>query len=531
MALGHSTTIMMPFRVFSNRPVLNYILLNANIVEDSSPRARVHCFVLYESGLRTIQWNGAAFEPQLMPRQHRDRKPKHRLFWKLIVALAVTCSLLVALLQFRALGLASLSEFKHSSSSSSKAALPQFGFPYPQLAKLRAGLSAVYNAQQLSWQELTTAYAAVLHTLQRHGSTSAFTGSSSSSLQAFLQEARALLAAEPGILQCTEDPTLLSAWQMDAAPTETAATVTPKPLRARRYLLAANFHNSAAVLPNFIVQALHLAVLLPQGNLAVSCYESGSSDTSRLWLTLLHQLLLPLGVPHNITVGGALPGRLKLGRIQHLAALRNALLEPWLTQQHQQQHGRQLHARNKQQWIHPWVQALPLHGRAAGPARAAAGSGSLSHGSGSFVPDTLVFANDVLLCAGDVVRLVMHDAHIACGMDFYTAPWQQQQQGGNGAGDSKQEQDGDSVGQYSHDISPPQAVGDSSRAGLASYSSNSADDDDDFFDPVSQQLQQGPGAGKAEGKLGPAPLRFYDKVKAGGGGWCILSAGLQESIP
>ena len=32
--------------------------------------------------------------------------------------------------------------------------------------------------------------------------------------------------------------------------------------------------------------------------------------------------------------------------------------------------------------------------------------------------DRVVFLNDVYFCAKDVIRLLLHDADMACGMDF-----------------------------------------------------------------------------------------------------------------
>ena len=46
------------------------------------------------------------------------------------------------------------------------------------------------------------------------------------------------------------------------------------------------------------------------------------------WLRMLQLLLEPIGVPSNITVGGGLVRRQGQERIEHLAAVRNALLPP-----------------------------------------------------------------------------------------------------------------------------------------------------------------------------------------------------------
>jgi hypothetical protein len=445
----------------------------------------------------------------------------------------------------------------HRSSSTAATAVdstsPNLGFPYPQLAKARQLVTSLCcnPEQHFSWAELTAAYGAALDVLEQgselrssrvgHGSRTdtTTTTSSSSLLQELLAEASTLLAAEPGLLRCSRDETLLAAWRAAAtastkantshgataadvtttAAAAHAAAVSQQPLQSRRYLLAANFHNNAAVLPNFVAQALRLALLMPQGHFAVSLYESGSSDTTRLWLTLLHQLLLPLRVPHNITVGGVLSPRLGLPRIQLLAALRNALLDPWLLQQQPQQdkeQGLQQHnSDNQQAQQHAGWRFRRTSRAAAAQKRSAAAAGgaasSLSYGVGSgFVPDTLVFANDVLLCAGDVLRLIMHDAHISCGMDFYTAPWQQQQQ-------QQQQGTGDST----------RGTTDATASSSKSSSDVIDDEDDDFFDPDSMQLLSSTASstgGKASNMQqqqqrhgsGSGSLRFYDKVRAKG---------------
>ena len=45
-----------------------------------------------------------------------------------------------------------------------------------------------------------------------------------------------------------------------------------------RLFVASNQYNSEAVMPNFVLQLLRLAVTLPTGALFVSVYESGSQD-------------------------------------------------------------------------------------------------------------------------------------------------------------------------------------------------------------------------------------------------------------
>jgi hypothetical protein len=129
----------------------------------------------------------------------------------------------------------------------------------------------------LPWQELTKAYAAALVALQS-GASSSSSSSLHDSLSQLLQEGLQQLSAEQGsLLTCRQDSSLESAWQN----THTFSSTSNSSSSSKRYLVAANFHNSAAVLPNFLLQVLRLALKLPRQHLAVSVYESGSSDTSR----------------------------------------------------------------------------------------------------------------------------------------------------------------------------------------------------------------------------------------------------------
>jgi hypothetical protein len=364
------------------------------------------------------------------------------------------------------------------------------GFDYPQLRKSRQFVAtACCQQQQLPSPVISAAYTAAVQHLSGRGN---WANLQDNSLQKFLAaaiEAFEALDTSGTVVQCKQDPSLLAAWdqqqQQHYSPTISSNSSTTR----KRYLLAANFHNSAAVLPNFTVQLLRLLLLLPPQSLAVSLYESGSSDTSRIWLTLLHQLLLPLSAPHNITVAGRLSGRLGWHRIQLLAALRNAAIEPWLQQQQQQQ--QQSHMPAAQQQHAPQAQL-----EQSSAAAAVAGAAVLSADMTGFVPDVIIFVNDVFFCAEDVVRLALHGAHLACGMDFYSAPWM--------------------TNHGSNSLESGNIGGSSTGS-----SNSSAADDDDFFDPNVQQADEeedgsSSGSSSGSGSSGtPAlgGLRFYDKVR------------------
>ncbi len=113
------------------------------------------------------------------------------------------------------------------------------------------------------------------------------------------------------IIPCKHDPTL------------------PTPPSTKRYVVATNLHNSAGIMPNFIVQLLKLLIDLPAEAAYVSAYESGSTDATPMWLILLRMLLACISVPHTITVSGAWVRQPGQERIEHLALVRNELLAPF----------------------------------------------------------------------------------------------------------------------------------------------------------------------------------------------------------
>ena len=118
----------------------------------------------------------------------------------------------------------------------------------------------------------------------------------------------------------------------------------------------------------------------------VSIVESGSTDGTASQLRRLEADLTYLGALHSISTGRDLvqpvwkppkwyrpQPREGANRIAYLAGLRNAALWPMLEL-----------ARTKPRF------------------------------------DKVVFVNDVLLCGGDLLRLLAHDADMACGYDFAT---------------------------------------------------------------------------------------------------------------
>lgn len=316
--------------------------------------------------------------------------------------------------------------------------LPDLGFNYPPLRPVRRMLEALACEPPVSRSVVAAAYRAALLQVDpgapvnpaaaplapmgaagpsqgRAGagagdSAAASTADGSSAaahLQRFLSLALAHVAADGHVLACALDPSLLEAALGSSSGGGGGGSASSK-----RVLFAANLSNSGVLAPNLIVQLLRLALLLPPGQLGVSIYESGSSDLTRQWLSLLRMLLLPLGVPHNVTLGGALRPQAGGARVEFLAALRNAALEPFL----------------------PHAVPAAAH-NAAWPEAGAEGASDTegSAGGGEWLPEVVVFANDVFFCAGDALRLLTHDADLACGLDFYTGAWQLQGAGGGGS--------------------------------------------------------------------------------------------------
>jgi hypothetical protein len=138
----------------------------------------------------------------------------------------------------------------------------------PQLRQLRSLIKQwcsqqqQQQQQQLPWSNITAAYTAALAAVQPGGirTATANTSSSSSSsdglqdlLHQLLREGASLLREQgASLITCTHDSSLTAAWHTAAASSSNSSSSSG--MGSRRYLMAANFHNSAAVLPNFVLQ-------------------------------------------------------------------------------------------------------------------------------------------------------------------------------------------------------------------------------------------------------------------------------------
>lgn len=90
---------------------------------------------------------------------------------------------------------------------------------------------------------------------------------------------------------------------------------------------------------------------------------------------------------HTLPIGGNLTRAPSEERIEFLAKVRNAALEPlWLETSENVGNSSSWFGRSRSQKLWP--------------------------------ADKIVFLNDVYFCARDVVRLILHNVDMACGMDF-----------------------------------------------------------------------------------------------------------------
>lgn len=142
---------------------------------------------------------------------------------------------------------------------------------------------------------------------------------------------------------------------------------------ARHYSIVANLYNSENIAVHFAQQLAIAATFLP-GTVSVSIYESGSIDMTNQTLKELDQVLRAAGVTSCIVHNGNVTRGSSEPRITFLARVRNAALYPVVS--------------------------------------------GYSHRHLSS-QDKIIILNDVCFCANDVLRLAVHKADMACGLDLY----------------------------------------------------------------------------------------------------------------
>jgi hypothetical protein len=188
-------------------------------------------------------------------------------------------------------------------------------------------------------------------------------------------------------------------------------------IRDKKIFIAADLHNNAEVLGHWLAELLKLVTHLKKENVFVSIYDSSSSDTTPTWVMLLRALLRIQDIPHHV-VSDPFDGR-EYGqhRIDFMAYIRNKALEPLPVIESYQENVKYFFDSTTDGQNH----SLALVG--VGPSggientNTSASTGNLAY-RGIQIYDQIVFLNDVFFCMRDVVRLLLHEVDMACGMDY-----------------------------------------------------------------------------------------------------------------
>ncbi|KAG2436462.1 hypothetical protein HXX76_006765 [Chlamydomonas incerta] len=200
---------------------------------------------------------------------------------------------------------------------------------------------------------------------------------------------------------------------------------------------------------------------------AVSIYESGSSDATPVWLEALAALLDVLGVPNAVVTRGALRRAPRQHRIEFLASVRNQASAAGLRRVRHVAHVVRFCTVLDQALLHGALRVLDpgpagwhtnttscsasASANSSASSNSASGAGSASGhpaaatasppvappppppppppprysrlaGAAAFRPERLLFLNDVYACAPDLLRLLQLGnglgADLACGLDF-----------------------------------------------------------------------------------------------------------------
>lgn len=170
--------------------------------------------------------------------------------------------------------------------------------------------------------------------------------------------------------------------------------------RKLRIYIAADLHNAEGVIRHWVLELLFFVKQLPKENVFVSVYDSASTDATPAWIRTLDRVLSYQGIPHRVVTdaaGGRLQGQ---HRIDFMATIRNKALEP-LGVFAGYERNLLRHDGSGQDTFAPPRTRVPT---------------IPPTGGGTF--DRVVFLNDVFFCARDIVRLLVHNADVACGMDY-----------------------------------------------------------------------------------------------------------------
>ena len=262
------------------------------------------------------------------------------------------------------------------------------------------------------------------------------------------------------------------------------ASLLPPDIFERRIYIAANLKDNEGIMANMIEQLTLLASLYPDpgAHLFVSIYESGSTDATCRWLGLLQDELREMGVPSEVVAGGEKRRVGEEDRIQFLARMRNEAMAP-LYRMHlkegeigAERGGSSSQATKGAGWGRRLAgegsprrdagrmrngieismgsndiremeayESSEARGSTRPPLGSKVGDGDHSEALQGLGPSTrairtlvvdqggrenrhdrfdhVVFLNDVYFCAYEILRLLLYNADLACGLDFFLEPF------------------------------------------------------------------------------------------------------------
>ncbi|KAJ9074934.1 hypothetical protein DSO57_1001408 [Entomophthora muscae] len=103
----------------------------------------------------------------------------------------------------------------------------------------------------------------------------------------------------------------------------------PSPIVQGRFFIAGNLYNNEAILPIYTRELELFIRHVGEKNVFVSIVEDHSTDNTPLLLQDWASRLDKSGIPNQILTGFPVPPKKELGRIERLAFLRNAALQPF----------------------------------------------------------------------------------------------------------------------------------------------------------------------------------------------------------
>ena len=177
-------------------------------------------------------------------------------------------------------------------------------------------------------------------------------------------------------------------------------------IKPMRIFFAADLHNNEHVIAHWLAEFLKLVLQLPKENVFVSVYDSASTDTTPTWVRMLNSVLSLQEVPHQVVTDAGYGRKRGQHRIDFMAKIRNKALEPlgvFSGYEHNLMH---YYGHDKDARKIPIIPSIPS------PALGGGGPG------GNMTFDRIVFLNDVYFCMRDVIQLLLHDADMACGLDY-----------------------------------------------------------------------------------------------------------------